>query len=458
MWVWDSGTTSTDPRHSSRGRVKHIFDAKVNDVTTPQNPSAGNDLQHLRSRYGTPSAAVPRPNVPVPPAQTPAPPSAPSAAHNNVQHHLPHDDQVDPFADLDDDVVFESGGPTTPDEWQDDSHVSRHTADAPLFDQHTSADTFGSQHRAGDYDDSFAGTDDYRVNAKSDRPKQGVRAFLSNTLHLPIGKGKSELEYDHLITISNRSLLSPKVIGVLGGKGGVGKTSSAISLASMLASIRSKPVVAVTLDYNSTLSLRTKEVSAPARGDVSLKDFATDQTIRTPNDIAGCMRNNKHRLSVMGVGLNPMASPLTPKEFLHALRLLRSQYELVIIDFGNSPNTDTFWTALKSLDYMVLVTSTENDSMQGTRLIENLAREAGLIDLLSRRTLEIVNSRSPADPKVDLDHFVGRIQSVDQREVIQIPWDDHLSESGPVDLDLMSKSTRWQFLLASAIVIKNLPA
>lgn len=423
---------------------------------TPSQPSEGSNLEHLRNRYasGSIGAQVPQAHQ----ASAPAAPNHADVAAANA--NLPHDDQVDPFADMDDEIQFDHGSYNTPAEWRDTPAETRRD-DGPLFDTHTPSAP-APPRRAQSYgegDDYFSGSDDYRVGAKKDSPKQGFRAFLANTLRVPVGKGKAELEYDNLITLINRSLLTPKVIGVIGGKGGVGKTTTVMALASTLASIRSKPVVAITLDYNGTLALRTKEVAAPARGDVSLLNFATDPTIRTPNDIAGCMKNNKHRLSVLGTGLNPVTHDnLTSVQFTHALKMLKSQFELVIIDFGNTPNSDAYWTALKSLDLMVLVTSTENDSMQGTRLVEGMAREAGLIDLLSRRTMEIVNHRSPADPKVDLDHFVGRVQSVDHREIIEIPWDNHFSESGPVDLDLLAKNTRYQFIRAAAIAVSNLPA
>lgn len=431
-------------------------------MTTPQNPSTGPDLDTLRNRYGaSPAGAVPRPQVPQAPAPiAPQAPVAPAAGTETPP--LPTTDHEDPFGTLDEDVQFHEVFDNTPPEWKDTPEPTREQG--PLFDAHAptapspaapSAPVFSSS----DSIDPYGQDDDYRRGVKKDTPKQGWRAFVANTLRIPVGKGKAELEYDNLITLINRSLLAPKVIGVVGGKGGVGKTTTVMALASTLASIRSKPVVAITLDYNSTLALRTKEVSAPARGEVSLYKFATDPTIVSPNDIAGCMRNNKHRLSVLGAGLNPLAhETLTPEQFHHALNRLKTQYELVVIDFGNTPNSEAYWEALKTLDFLVMVTSTENDSMQGTRLIENMAREIGLTDLLTRRTMEIVNHRSPADPKVDLDHFVGRVQSAAHREIIEIPWDDHFSESGPVDLDLIAKETRYQFIRAAAITVTNLPA
>ena len=452
------------------GTCNSRLDDKVNVVTTPQNPSQSS-LNDLRSRYGAPSNQPPQ--VPTPQAPqdgqlyNPAQPPPPPAPKEEVEFHPVEEN---PFSALaDDDTVFVSGAAPPPSEWSDEAPQRPQYGVGPTFSSPQApapqaappGNTYVPAQRSMEgynTSDNYTGSDDYRVGSKKNKPQMGFRGFLANRLNLPVSKGAKEMQYDNYVSLINRSLLSPKVIGFIGGKGGVGKTTTLMSTASTIAELRSKTVVAVSLDYNQTLSLRTKSQSNPARGDVTLLDFATDKTIRTSNDIAGCMRVNHHRLSVLGMGLNPVNHDLlTPEQYDHALEMLKSQYELVFIDFGNIPNSESYWAALKSLDAMVLVTSTENDSMQGARLVENMARSAGLTELLNHTSV-IVNHRSPADPKVNLDHFVGRMQSVATREVVDMPWDEHLSESGPVDLDLLSKRARWQLLLTSAVVISSLPA
>lgn len=267
------------------------------------------------------------------------------------------------------------------------------------------------------------------------------------------------MEHDRLVAMMRKSLLSPKVIGVLGGKGGVGKTSTVMSVASTLAKYRSGRVVAITLDYNSTLALRTRKVSDSARGDMSLLDFATDRTLTGPTSIAKCFQVNRQGLSVLGTGLNPISrDQLGAAQYQRALKMLKGSFEIIVVDFGNIPNSDVFWASLASLDSLILVTSTESDSIQGIRLAEGVIREAGRDDLLGDQTTMIVNYRSPAAPKVDLENFVGRIQSTEKREVLEIPWDDHLSEGGPVDIELLSKPVQYQYLRAAAIVAASLPS
>jgi len=303
------------------------------------------------------------------------------------------------------------------------------------------------------------GEDDYRAKSgtKNALPSIGWRKVAARTFHLPVGKSEKEKEVDSRVSDIRRSLLNPKVVGFLGGKGGVGKTTTAAAIASMVAIHRPKSVCIVTLDYNSTLSLRTKSSTGAARPGINLKSFA-DPSIEGPQEVAACFDYNVHRLSVMGTGLNPLEpNALTSQQFREDIRKLKRDFDIVFIDFGNSP-TDVYWEAIRALDVMVLVSSTESDSMAATRAVEGQIREVGMGDKVDTRTVSIINHRSSADPLADLDRYAQNNRgALQRREVVEIPWDSHLSESGPIDLDLVGKSTYRQLMLAAAVVMRTLP-
>lgn len=434
-------------------------------MTSHPGSSSGN-LNDLRARYDG-GASNPAQSVQVPLPRAPRTDIPYAASADSIEFH-PVDNDDDPFQGDDDSVIY--GGPQVPDQWGEGSSQRPSYDSGPSFrsaqprspsDGYQPPRAPSKPSRTGfhDYDDDadkYAGSDNYLVRSKKSKPNFGWRGFVANRLGIPVPKDKYERTHDQYVSIINRSLLSPKVIGFIGGKGGVGKTTTLMAVASTIAEIRSKPVVAVSLDYNTTLAARTRSVSAPARGDVTLLEFATDHTIRTPNDMAGCMRVNRERLSVLGMGLDPVKHDvLTTEQYERALAMLMSPYELIFVDFGNIPNSDAYWAALKSLDAMVIVTSTENDSLHGARMVESMTRAAGLTELLNHTSI-IINRRSPAEPKVDLKTFVSKAQSVSSREVVGVPWDDHLAESGPISLDLLSKRTRRRMLLASAAVMSSL--
>ena len=356
-----------------------------------------------------------------------------------------------------------------PREWDDRPAVEPRRAapvnvnddDAPSTSRHSHSTSPSSVSRAAyeepDYSTADTRESDYIVDARYEKPQQGFRRFLANTLHLPVKKGKAEVEWDSWISNISHSVLESKVIGVIGGKGGVGKTTSAMVIASILAKYRAKPVCLITLDHNQTLALRTKTVTDSARGAMSLADFVSDPDIirvspERSSRVARYMKTNPQRLNVLGTGIDALhRQVLTAQDFNTALDILKGCYEIIVIDFG-PPNTESYWAALESLNALVMVTSAENDSMRGVAQVENYVRESGLTTLIDHGTIDLVCRRNGVTTKVDLGKYVLNAHKK-HRDVLEIPYDEHLSESGPIALDLMNKNTVYQYTIAAKLVM-----
>jgi MinD-like ATPase involved in chromosome partitioning or flagellar assembly len=84
-------------------------------------------------------------------------------------------------------------------------------------------------------------------------------------------------------------------------------------------------------------------------------------------------------------------------------------------------------------------------------------RERDLGDVLSR-TLVLINHQSPAKSHVNLEQVVAHFRDREHLKVLEIPWDEHLAEAGEVNLDLLNKPTRRQFVRAAATIIDSLPS
>ena len=435
------------------------------------NPQSEDRAAALRQRYGVkPQAATPKPpttpSIPVGPEPTrttvppewdddPAPRTPRGAAPVNI--HDPED-------------MGQRGG---------SRHASASRNPAPQrsvpsrstsrtryeTEERPSPQTSGGHTRSSYEDDmdfstvsgSSHGESDYIVSARHEKPQRGVRKFLANTLHLPVRKGKAEVEWDSWISHISRSLLEPKVIGVIGGKGGVGKTTSAMTLASIIAKYRAKPVCLITFDHNHTLSLRTKTVTDAARGAQSLVDFVSDPDIVRVSPeraarVARYMKSNPERLNVMGTGIDVLhRQALSAQDYLTAIDILKGVYEVIVVDFG-PPSTDAYWAALESLDALVMVTSAENDSMRGVAQVETYVRESGLTSLIDHGTIDLVCRRNSAAPKVNLKSYVHQAHTK-HRDVLEIPYDEHLSEGGPISLDLLNPRTVHQYTVAAKLVM-----
>lgn len=286
---------------------------------------------------------------------------------------------------------------------------------------------------------------------RKEGPSQGWRGAL-NRIHIPIRKSAAEQAYDQDIATINRTFRYSKTIGVAAFKGGVGKTTCALSLASTVAEHRTKgEVVAVDTDDRGSLARR---VHGEQTSDI--QRFAYDPDLRTPNEVKSHMMSNSHRLAVLGSNQSPRANGLKPEEYIRAQEILQSTHLFVFVDMDTSAASPAYETIMRSLDALVLVTATSIDSAEAGRSMRDWLRARNLHDLAAH-TLVLINHQSPAKPFLDLESTASYYQNNESCPVLEIPWDPHLAEASSVNLDLLDKGTRRQFVKASATLIGLLP-
>lgn len=287
---------------------------------------------------------------------------------------------------------------------------------------------------------------------RKEGPTQGWRAAL-NRVHIPIRKSAAEQAYDKDIATINRTFRYSKTIGIAAFKGGVGKTTCALCLASTVAEHRTKGEVAA-LDTDDRGSL-ARRVRGEQESDI--KRFAADPDLQTPNEVKSHMMSNSHRLSVLGSSQSPLADGLQPDEYLRAQRILQNNHLFVFVDMDTSAASPAYETIMHSLDALVLVTSTSLDSAEAGRSMREWLRARGLHELAAH-TLVLMNHQSPAKPFLDLESTANYYRNTEECPVLEIPWDEHLAEASVVSLDLLNKNTRRQFVKAASTLVGMLPS
>lgn len=298
-------------------------------------------------------------------------------------------------------------------------------------------------------DSELFGLDRYR----SEGPQQGIRAVL-HRFHIPIGKSQSEIEYDKDIARMNKSMRYAKVIGVGNLKGGVGKTTAAISFGSTLAQHRAQgKVVAIDAASNGTLDQR---VNNEERKYSDIRRFANDPNLNAINEIESHLLSNHHGLSILGSGDPLDDNKLTPEEYLKTLERLKRYYRFIIVDLDNSVANLVFETAMKSLDALVIVSSTARGGAAAAKDTLGWVRQHQMHELYSR-SFVLMNSQTPAKPSLNVAQTISHFVNNEKRPVIEVAWDEHLAEDGPVNLDLIDKGTRRSFEVAVAKVVSSLP-
>lgn len=291
-------------------------------------------------------------------------------------------------------------------------------------------------------------------SGRREGPQQGWRSVISR-VGIPIGKGAAEIEYDHDITKINKRLRYRKTVGVVAFKGGVGKTSMTMCLASTVAAHRQDGgVVAVDTVARGSLCLRVPG-EQPAGG--SVQALAQDQSLHSISDVRAHLMSNPHRLSVLGSRRELISEPLMPEDYLQALEQLRRHHEIVFVDTEPSTATPSYDTIIESLDALILVVSPTRDSAVPGREVLPWLRERGLTELASR-TIVLLNHQSPAKPLMSVDAITNHFHNTEKVELLEIPYDPHIAEAGPISLALLDKATRRCFVKAAAILLDKLPA
>ena len=161
---------------------------------------------------------------------------------------------------------------------------------------------------------------------------------------------RQEADLERLLR-SGPGVTRANTVAVASPKGGVGKTTIAFLVGSMLASHRLLSVVAV--DANPEFGTLA-DLASDHRGERSLADLLFEL-----DDVATAAQLRRY-VSQLPSGLHLLAAPhaaVTPGEYGRLLAFLSIFYEVVILDLGTGLTAPVASLALERADQVVLVTT-----------------------------------------------------------------------------------------------------
>ena len=338
------------------------------------------------------------------------------------------------------------------DEWDDTDTDDADTGDMYPVRQSNFADM-----------DSLDEPEDKEVENTSDTSKMGG---LMGWLRRLTGRGSSsDVDTSEAVASMNRKLRQPQVIGIMGSKGGVGKTSKTQVIGSILAHYRTEGgVAAVDMDANSTLVDRMKpQTEIP--DNASVHTFAHDETIRSAADVNSYLVLNEEKLAVLaGIGRTGSA-PLKRDELQRILNRLGEFYTLIILDFPGSAEVPVAVHALKVIDSMVYVAEITKSSLSATK--RDLKRISQVRpELLSSATI-ILNHRTSG--KVHIKNLEGHVEDfrnmgtrdvstgASRVKVWETNYDPHIGIEGPIQISQLDPVNRTRYMQIAASIMDALP-
>lgn len=285
----------------------------------------------------------------------------------------------------------------------------------------------------------------------------GWRGSLNRHLHLRLAPGARERGARDDIAAVARHWPGPRTVAVVNGKGGAGKTPSAILLAAVLARHGGAGVVAY--DNNptrGTLGWRTRQgphtatvvdllprvdhFLSPAARAAELADFVHHQS----EDRYDVLRSQPETLSAT-------AAPADDFNAVHSV--LARYYRFIVVDSGNDESGPQWRAMIARADAIVVPTTTRPEHAEAARLLlDELSRADAHAAALAEAALVVVSRASRAEPD---PAALTRIFRDIARDAVAIPYDPAMA-GRPLILDSLAPATRRAWLTAAAALAGGL--
>lgn len=321
-----------------------------------------------------------------------------------------------------------------------------------------SADSSLVDHRVGDDEESLTYSADRLdlIGSRKLPPGRGWRKWLYTlTFHkLNLGLSPSEVAYAEMVTTIRQPITGDYKIAVLSLKGGVGKTTTTVTLGSTFAQLRKGDrVVALdgNPDFGNLVSRVTKQTNT------TVKDLLSDTDLDRYGDVRKHTSQNDHGLEVVAGerDLN-QSEQFSKDEFERVMAVLERHYTLIFTDCGTGVINEAMAGVLETAHALIMVCSMTVDGARAVSANIEWLRRHGHHHLVERAVV-VLNTNKQGKHSANVDqlreHFGPWV-----RAVHVIPFDDHLAEGAEVHLALLNKETRRAFEELAEIIATDFPS
>lgn len=270
-----------------------------------------------------------------------------------------------------------------------------------------------------------------------------------------VGESPDERWLRDLNTTVAAPLRGTYSIVVLGGKGGVGKTTAAAAVGSTFAALRTDKTVAIDANPDRASNLADR---IDPKANNSYREVLRDKRLGRYSDMRSHVGENKAGLDVLA---GARGGGLSARMFADTHQQLQRFYSILISDSG----TDVYHPVVPALvgtaNSAIMVASALPDGAQGAADLMDWLAETGQHRLLKRTVVlinEIRNDRGRAHRRLveTLEEKFAR--RVGPGQVFVIPYDPHIASAGPIDITQMRPQTRRRFLEVTSVLASGFAA
>jgi MinD-like ATPase involved in chromosome partitioning or flagellar assembly len=279
--------------------------------------------------------------------------------------------------------------------------------------------------------------------------RQGWRRWVHSLTRINPGLSRDEKYELNLHARVRRNPRGAYEIGVLGLKGGAGKTSLTVSLGSTFAAVRSDRILALDADPGAgNLADR-----AGLRPGASIANLLADRQLSAYNDIRAHTSLNAVNLEVLPAEEYGAARRgLSGDDWRFTSGAVSKFYNLVLADCGAGFFDPVTRGVLSTVSGVVIVASASIDGARQALVALEWLHNNGHQDLLDRACV-VINHVVPGEPNVGVRELMRQFeQRVQPGRVVVLPWDKHIAAGAEIQLDQLDAVYRRRVLeLAAAL-------
>ncbi|MEU6846742.1 MinD/ParA family protein [Streptomyces sp. NPDC046716] len=265
------------------------------------------------------------------------------------------------------------------------------------------------------------------------------------------GAKAAEAERQRKLQLIRTPVMSCYRIAVISLKGGVGKTTTTMSIGASLASERQDKILAIDANPDAgTLGRRVRRETG-----ATIRDLVQNiPHLHSYMDIRRFTSQAPSGLEIIANDVDPAVSTsFNDADYRAALDVLGKQYPIILTDSGTGLLYSAMRGVLDLADQLVIISTPSVDGASSASTTLDWLSAHGYADLV-QRSLTVISGVRETGKMIKVDDIVSHFETR-CRGVVVVPFDEHLAAGAEVDLDMMRPKTREAYFEIAALIAED---